>query len=98
MTKAEGRVLEQDLDTETNIAMRRISWRTDHCPVLQLDSMTFMEFFPEVPAAELFKDAFVTHSPELDSLAAPTLDGIMEWQSRGNFHSRQPRPERAAQG
>ncbi len=98
VTKAKGKALEQDPDTASSIAMRRISWRTDHCPVLELDNMTFMEFFPEVPAEELFKDAFITHSPDLDSLAPPTLNAIMEWQNRGNFHSRQPRPERAAQG
>lgn len=98
VTKAKGRVLLQDPDTATSIAMRRISWRTDHCPVLELDNMTFMEFLPEVPADELFKDAFVTHSPDMDPLAAPTLDEVVEWQNKGNFHTRQPRPERAAQG
>ena len=73
--------------------MRRISWRTDHCPILQPGGTAFIELFPDLPAETLFRDAFVTHSPELDPLAASTLADVLEWQMQGNWHHRQPRPE-----
>ena len=42
--------------------MHRISWRTDHCPVFQPSTDTFVEFFPEIPPEELFDEAIICHS------------------------------------
>jgi deazaflavin-dependent oxidoreductase (nitroreductase family) len=91
-TRARTQVITQDPETTQEIAMRRISWRTDHCPVLEPGGTAFVEFFPEVPPDALFQDAFITHSPDLDALAAPTFSGVIEWQTQGDWHLRQPRP------
>ncbi len=66
--------------------MHRISWRTDHCPVLQPSTDSFVEFFPEIPPEELFDEAIIRHSPLKDPLAASTLDGVLDWQKKGNYY------------
>ena len=96
-TRARAEVIGRDPETTEQIAIRRISWRTDHCPVLEPGGTAFVEFFPDARPEALFKDAFVTHSPELDALAASTLNGVLEWQFLGNWHKRQPRPEGRSQ-
>lgn len=84
--KAKGKVLTSDPETTANIAMHRISWRTDHCPVLQPSTDSFVEFFPEIPPEELFDEAIIRHSPLKDPLAASTLDGVLDWQKKGNYY------------
>ena len=85
-TKAKAKVLKGDPATTERIAMHRISWRTDHCPVFTPNTDTFVEFFPEIPPEELFSDSSIRHSPAKDPLAARTLDGVLEWQKEGKFY------------
>ncbi len=98
VAKAQGKLLDRDPETRESVIMRRISWRTEHCPILEPTSTSVVEFFTEGPPEALFADAFITHSPDLDPLAASTLEEIVEWQNRGNWNPRQPRPDRATQG
>ena len=86
VTKAKAKILKGDPATTDRIAMHRISWRTDHCPVFQPSTDTFVEFFPEEPPEELFNEANVRHSLPKDPLAAPTLDGVLKWQKMGNYY------------
>jgi len=86
VTKAKVKILVDDPETTGHIAMHRISWRTDHCPALQPNTDTFVEFFPELAPEELFDEANVRHSPLKDPLAAPTLDGVLEWQKEGHYY------------
>ena len=86
VTKANAKILKGDPATTDRIAMHRISWRTDHCPVFQPSTDTFVEFFPEIPPEELFDEAIIRHSLPKDPLAASTLDGVLEWQKKGNFY------------
>ncbi len=87
--KAKGKMLNSDPEMKKNIAMCRISWRTDHCPVLQPSTDSFVEFFPEEPPEKLFVEPNVSHSLSKDPLAAATLDGVLEWQKNGNFYQTQ---------
>ena len=84
--KANGKMLISDTEMKKNIAMCRISWRTDHCPVLQPSTDSFIEFFPEESPEKLFVEPNVSHSLSKDPLAAATLDGVLEWQKNGNFY------------
>ncbi len=86
VTKANAKILKGDPATTDRIAMHRISWRTDHCPVLQPSTDSFVEFFPEIPPEELFDEAIIRHSPLKDPLAAPSLDEVLEWQKKGNYY------------
>ena len=86
VTKANAKILKGDPATTDSIAMHRISWRTDHCPVLQPSTDTFVEFFPEIPPEELYDEAIIRHSPLKDPLAALSLDEILEWQKKGNYY------------
>ncbi|MBM2810045.1 MAG: F420H(2)-dependent quinone reductase [Chloroflexi bacterium] len=92
-TRARAEVITRDPETTEQIAIRRISWRGAHCPLLVPEGTSFVEFFPEEAPEALFRDALITHSPELDPLAAPTLSGVIEWQNEGNWHRRQPTTE-----
>jgi len=95
VTKAKAKILKGDPAATEPIAMHRISWRTDHCPVFTPKTDTFVEFFPEMSPEELFAGGNIRHSPAKDPLAAPTLDGVLEWQKQGKFYetegSRRPK-------
>ncbi len=82
VAKAKAKILKGDSKTTDHIAMYRISWRTDHCPVFTPQTDTFVEFFLEIPPEELFAEANVRHSPVKDPLAAETIDGVLEWQKQ----------------
>ena len=84
--KARGRIVAGDTATTDRIAMHRISWRTDHCPVFQPSTDTFVEFFPEIAPEDLYNETNIRHSPLKDPLAAPSLDGVLEWQKKGNYY------------
>ena len=86
VAKARAKILKDDPKTTDHIAMHRISWRTDHCPVFQPTTDTFVEFFPEIPPEEFFLTANIRHSPIKDPLAAETLEGVLEWQKQGKFY------------
>ncbi len=86
VTKAKAKILKGDPVTTDRIAMHRISWRTDHCPVFQPSTDTFVEFFPEEPPEDFFDDTNMRHSLLKDPLAAPTLDGVLEWQEKGYYY------------
>jgi deazaflavin-dependent oxidoreductase (nitroreductase family) len=83
--KARAQVL-PDRETAGEIARFRISWRTDHCPVLQPSTDTFVEFFPEAPAESFYTPEAIRHSPTVDPLAGSTLDEILAWQDKGGFY------------
>lgn len=101
LVKARAKLLEQEFDTKANIAMRRISWRTSHCPVLQASTDTFVEFFPESPPEDLYAPDNVTHNPAVDPLAGPTLAAVEAWQQQGKYYtetSPYSRPQPAQRG
>ena len=88
VTKATAKILKGDPATTDRIAMHRISWRTNHCPVFLPETDTFVEFFPEIPPEELFAESNVRHSPAKDPLAAETIDGVLDWQKQGKFYEK----------
>ncbi|NIO06614.1 MAG: nitroreductase family deazaflavin-dependent oxidoreductase [Deltaproteobacteria bacterium] len=86
VTKARAKIVKEDPSTTDRIAMHRISWRTDHCPVFQPSTDTFVEFFPEIVPEELYNASVIRHKPEKDPLAAASLEGVLEWQKKGNYY------------
>jgi hypothetical protein len=87
--KAKAKVIDQDLQTKIQIAKHRISWRSEHCPIIEPTGSAFIEFFFEGAPEALFEQANVTRSPVKEPLAGQNIEEILEWQKKGNWYSRQ---------